>query len=145
MQMSKIHQHKLYVILLVVYVLFLFYLATVIRMPVEIDHIERNWLWGYHSRQPEIILDNILNICAFVPVGLLLGLIVPRHKMLAAVLGGLFISETIECSQLIWKLGAFDVDDFFNNTVGAFLGGLIAVVVIRMGRKRLICKFLCRF
>ena len=36
-----------------------------------------------------------------------------------AVLVGLFVSETIECSQLIWQRVTFDVDDLMNNTIGA--------------------------
>jgi hypothetical protein len=36
----------------------------------------------------------------------------------------------LECSQLIWQRGTFDVNDLMNNTIGALVGGLIAVVVI---------------
>jgi glycopeptide antibiotics resistance protein len=39
------------------------------------------------------------------------------------------VTETIECSQLIWQRGTFDVKDLQNNTLGAFLGG--AAVVVR--------------
>lgn len=52
------------------------------------------------------------------------------------MLVGLFLSETIECSQLIWHKGTFDVDDLFNNTVGALLGGLVVVLVIWIRKKK---------
>ena len=42
-----------------------------------------------------------------------------------ALLVGLLVSLVIECSQLIWSRGIFDVDDLFNNTFGALIGGLI--------------------
>lgn len=46
------------------------------------------------------------------------------------------MSETIECAQLIWQRGSFDVNDLMNNTIGAMVGGLIAVAVIN-GTQRL--------
>lgn len=38
----------------------------------------------------------------------------------------MFMSLTIEFSQLIWHRGVFDVNDLFNNTLGAVIGGVIA-------------------
>ena len=43
---------------------------------------------------------------------------------------------TIEFSQLIWHRGVFDVNDLFNNALGAMIGGVIAVAVIN-GTQRL--------
>ena len=63
--------------------------------------------------------DVINNILAFMPIGILVGLLSVRYRLLKAILAGLFLSETIECSQLIWKRGVFDVDDLLNNTLGA--------------------------
>lgn len=130
MGLTKQRQHKLCVTLLVSYVLALLCAAIVIRTPVEKDFIKTDFFWGYHSNEQIIFWDNVYNICAFIPLGILVGLCVPQYKILAAGSLGLFISETIECSQLIWKLGAFDVDDLFNNTIGSLAGGLIAVLVI---------------
>ena len=48
---------------------------------------------------------------------------------------GLFLSETIECSQLIWHKGTFDVDDLFNNTVGAIMGALIVLLTTWIRKK----------
>lgn len=45
--------------------------------------------------------------------------------MLNALLVGLLVSLVIECSQLTLKRGVFDVDDLFNNSVGALIGGAI--------------------
>ena len=49
--------------------------------------------------------------------------------MLKAFLAGLVLSMAIEGSQLVWKRGVFDVDDIFNNAMGAVIGGVIAFVV----------------
>ena len=54
----------------------------------------------------------------------------------AFIISGLFIFETIECSQLIWERGVFDVDDILNNTIGAYVGELIAVMVVGIKNTR---------
>ena len=124
---------KVYIILLVVYVVVLFCTAIVLRKPMESEYIIRRLFMGWHSGQ-SALWNNILNIAAFVPVGLLIGMIVPRYKLLAASLAGMFLSESFECFQLILRRGVFDVDDLFNNVVGSLIGGLIAVVVIKVSR-----------
>jgi len=58
------------------------------------------------------------------------GLVARKYRLVKAVLFGLFVSETIECSQLIWQRGTFDVNDLMNNTIGAMIGGIIAIAVI---------------
>lgn len=117
--------------LLVVYLLFTFYLTVVSRATSGIDNIRTEWLEGYKSihdvyGNPE----NYLNILLFVPIGCLVGLVVRKNRLMYAVLVGLFVSETIECAQLIWQRGTFDVNDLMNNTIGAMIGGVIAVAVI---------------
>jgi len=72
----------------------------------------------------------ILNIVCFIPVGLLVGLLFEKHRWAKAWLVGLLVSLTIESSQLIWHRGVFDVNDLFNNALGALIGGFIAVGVI---------------
>ena len=49
---------------------------------------------------------------------------------------GLLVSLTIEFSQLIWYRGVFDVNDLFNNALGALIGGVIAVGIVRICSKR---------
>ena len=122
---------KVYIILLAVYTLVLTCSAIICRAP-RADVIYTDLFWGYLSDERYLFWDNIYNIAAFVPLGLLIGLIVPRYKLMVASLFGLFLSETFECFQLILRRGVFDVDDLFNNVVGALIGGLIAVVVIKV-------------
>ena len=124
---------KVYIILLAVYVIVLVCSAIIFRSPRETDVIAVELFWSWSSSQ-QLLWNNLINIAAFVPVGLLIGMIVPRYKLLAASLAGMFLSETFECFQLILRRGVFDVDDLFNNVVGALIGGLIAVVVIKVSR-----------
>ena len=123
--------------ILAVYLIFTFYLTVVSRASSSNDSIRTEWLEGYKSiHDVYASSENYLNILLFVPIGFLLGLVARKYRLIYAVLVGLFVSETIECAQLIWHKGTFDVNDLMNNTIGAMIGGLIAVGVIN-GTQRL--------
>lgn len=133
----KRNREIVYVAILIVYVVATLCITLLKREPLDYSSIRTEWFWGYKTDNPQIFYgDNIYNILLFLPIGCLVGLIAPKHKLLAAVLVGLFLSETIECSQLIWHRGMFDVDDLFNNTLGAFIGGLTIVLMIWIKKKR---------
>ena len=122
-------------VMLAVYLIYTFYLTVVSRESSGKDIIRTEWF-----RDNIIVFftnsQNLLNILLFVPIGCLVGLATKKYKLVYAVLVGLFVSETIECSQLIWKKGTFDVDDLMNNTIGALIGGLIAVIVMSRYKRR---------
>ena len=65
----------------------------------------------------------------------LVALLSRRHRVAKALLAGLLLSLSVECSQLLWSRGVFDVDDIFNNAAGAVLGGLIVVAMIDYARR----------
>lgn len=80
-----------------------------------------------------------------MPIGVLVRMTAKKNRLLLSTLVGLFLSETIECSQLIWQRGTFDVNDLLNNTLGAFFGGLIVVLGTFFMRKREECvTSMCR-
>lgn len=125
------------IVLLIIYIVVTLCFVLLTREYTNKASIQTEWFWGYKVDNPRILYaDNLRNILLFLPIGCLVGLIAPKHKLLAATLVGLFLSETIECSQLIWHRGTFDVDDLFNNTVGALLGGLVVVLVLWIRNKR---------
>ena len=133
----KANKTSVYIAILIVYVAVLLCVTLLTREYTGKFLIRTEWFWGYRSDNPRILYgDNLINILLFIPVGCLVGLIASKHKLLAAVLTGLFLSETIECSQLIWHRGSFDVDDLFNNTVGAFLGSLIIMLTVWIRKKK---------
>jgi glycopeptide antibiotics resistance protein len=73
---------------------------------------------------------NILaNTVCFMPFGFLLPLITkkPCNILLTGFIGLLF-SALIETSQLVFKIGVFDVDDIILNTAGVILGYVAARV-----------------
>lgn len=81
-------------------------------------------------------LDTLANIGMMVPLALFLG-VATRHPLivLAAVS---VLSAIIEATQAVAPaLGRrCDTDDWFMNTVGALLGTLVAVVILRVERRR---------
>ena len=124
-------------VLFAVYLIFTFYITVVSRASSGKDLMRTEWFDGYKSIHDVYAnSENYLNILLFVPIGCLAGLVSKKYRLIHAVLVGLFVSETIECSQLIWQRGTFDVNDLMNNTIGAMIGGLIAVAVIH-GTQRL--------
>lgn len=70
------------------------------------------------------VAANLLgNVVAFVPFGLFLpGLINNRYGYIGMTILSLDMSLLIELSQLISKVGSFDVDDLFLNTIGGLIG-----------------------
>lgn len=65
------------------------------------------------------------NILAFVPFGFFLPYIKKVYRRFWRVaLLTFFFSQTIEVTQLVTKVGSFDVDDILLNTVGGMLGYL---------------------
>ena len=71
----------------------------------------------------------MLNICGniigFIPFGFFLPILQPRCKRVwVVVLSGMLVSLLVESIQLISKVGCFDVDDIFLNTLGVLIGVL---------------------
>ena len=65
----------------------------------------------------------VQNILVFVPFGFTLSSIFKHRSRLLIPLGISFsVSLLIEVSQLLLRSGLFEVDDLFNNTLGALIG-----------------------
>ena len=83
------------------------------------------------------VLQLILNVLLFVPLGFFVRVLGGRGILTAAV-AGLAVSALVETTQLtgVWGLypcayRVFDVDDLVTNTSGAVLGSLVALLVPR--------------
>jgi glycopeptide antibiotics resistance protein len=117
---------------LFVYIVFVFFITLLSRGASDENKINIYWLWSDKCPKESIIYtDYPLNVLLFVPIGFLVCSITTRFRLIKALLVGLFVSETIECSQLIWNRGTFDVNDLLNNTLGALVGGIIACLLLR--------------
>lgn len=80
----------------------------------------------------------VLNIIMLVPFGMLLPLLNNRFRKFKWTLGAsLILTLTIETMQLVTGYGVFDVDDIFNNILGAIMGyGIVmTAITLREGKK----------
>lgn len=80
----------------------------------------------------------ILNICMFVPFGLLLPICVQRfRKWWKTYLLGFLFTVFIEGTQLVTGRGIFELDDLLGNTVGTMIGyGIFAVLFFQYQKKK---------
>ena len=80
-----------------------------------------------------VILNIWGNIIAFMPFGLFLPIYAKRCRNLwMTVLYSFELSLLVELLQLVFKVGSFDVDDLFLNTVGGLFGYLVYKVIVRL-------------
>lgn len=77
-----------------------------------------------HQLGWESFLVNIVgNVMAFAPFGFVLPIISPNcRKFFNILLLSVEFTITIELLQLLLKVGIFDVDDIFMNTLGGVIG-----------------------
>lgn len=83
-----------------------------------------------------VILNLLGNVAAFMPFGFFIPIL--RKKPAGALLVvclSFDLSLLIEIMQLIFKVGTFDVDDLFLNTLGGLAGYLCLKLLQRLNRK----------
>lgn len=61
------------------------------------------------------------NIAIFAPLGAFVGLL-SRMKWIGAIACSFLVSLSLECAQIVFSMGTFDVDDLILNTLGGLLG-----------------------
>lgn len=77
------------------------------------------------------------NVAGFIPFGFILPLISRNARgFFFITFSGFTLSLAVETFQLISKLGCFDVDDLFMNTIGAAIGYLMFAVSHYIYRKK---------
>ena len=88
-------------------------------------HIEIMPFWNYPDiwnrvDYPADLIEVLLNVALFVPIGLLLGGIGFKTKKI--LLSGIFLSGIIEVSQFAFCKGLCKTDDVMHNTLGCVIG-----------------------
>lgn len=71
------------------------------------------------------VLENIL---MFVPIGFALSVIFKKHRVIIPLLISFSLSLCIEICQLLLHSGVFELDDLFNNTLGAVIGIILSLL-----------------
>lgn len=112
------------VALLLLEYIFVFFCSTVIfRVSGETRHYNFHPFWSYD--RPDLLVENIMNVVVFIPVGLLSGIAFKQLTWRKALLIGCGISVTIEALQFIFMCGFSEVDDVMHNTVGCMIGYIL--------------------
>lgn len=88
-------------------------------------HIEIMPFWNYSNiwnrvDYPADLIEVLLNVVLFVPIGLLLGGLGFKTKKI--LLSGIFLSGIIEVSQFAFCKGLCETDDVMHNTLGCVIG-----------------------
>jgi len=83
---------------------------------------------------PGAVVDAVLNVGVFMPLGLLLAAAAIRLPV--ALLIGLMLSVTIELSQFVVQVGrTSDINDLITNTTGTVLGWALGAAVVHIRRR----------
>lgn len=107
--------------LLLIEYIFLLFCSTVIFRPTgETRQYDFHPFWSYD--RPELLVENIMNVVVFIPIGLLLGCAFKQSTWWKALLIGCSISITIEALQFWFMRGFSELDDVMHNTVGCLIG-----------------------
>ena len=113
-------------ILLSLIVSFVF-VMTLFRIPSKEDvsfclkPFESYWISA--EGNIEVMLQIIINIVMFIPIGFLLPCCFKLYEKYRYVLLTVVkVSISIELFQLIFKIGSFEIDDVINNVFGTMIG-----------------------
>ena len=107
-------------LLLIEYVFLIFCSTVIFRATVETRPYDFHPFWSYD--RPELLVENIMNVAVFIPVGLLLGVAFKHMTWWKALLIGCSISVTIEALQFCFMKGFSELDDVMHNTLGCIFG-----------------------
>lgn len=99
--------------------------------------------WSYRAylsgENPNFLVENIMNVLVFMPVGILIGTQLSQKGWLVALLVGAGISVSIESLQYFLRRGFSEVDDVVHNTIGCILGYILViglrVIVLRRAKR----------
>jgi hypothetical protein len=100
----------------------------VLEVPTEyrIDrsHADRDDKYAFPTRG--LLVDILLNILGFLPLGWLVAIGARRRAVRSAILIGLLLSAAMEFGQTIFVTRTPDLVDVASNTLGAALGAMLA-------------------
>lgn len=119
-------------LLAIEYVILVYCVTVVFRECTE--NVGHNFMpfWSYEAIENgrnDLLAENIMNVVAFVPVGLLLSCVSRQLKWLMVLLIAVGISVSIEALQYYFHKGFSEFDDVFHNTLGCTIGIMIIAII----------------
>lgn len=128
-------------ILLGIYLEVLFAFTLLLRIPTDQRRIKIKVFWSwehiYQNKSLGLLIDNVLNLLMFFPVGCL-GFVLTKGKIKVryVFLFGVIFSAIIELAQLFLCRGYFEWDDILHNAFGCGVGYCIMLYTEKCIRKR---------
>lgn len=94
-------------------------IGTSHRYELEMFWSYKEWIFGGNV---ELGMEVINNIALFFPLGFLLNDALKKASFWKVLMLSMFLSIAVESTQLVYKIGLFELDDIINNTMGAMAG-----------------------
>lgn len=113
--------------LLIEYVILLLISTVFLRSNQQLRQYNFHPFWSYNeimAGKEDLIVENVMNIVVFIPVGLLAGFAL-NIKWWKVSLMGMGVSSIIEILQFVFKRGFSEVDDLIHNVAGCVIGFVI--------------------
>lgn len=86
--------------------------------------------------EPVLFEEILLNVLLYIPMGYLLPFIFRKLKARHVIVIALGCSAATEVTQLLCRIGLFEVDDILNNTMGCAIGLLLYWCIVRHGLRQ---------
>lgn len=113
--------------------IFLLYCSTIFSRTVQLERkFNFRPLWTYEAileGEKIYVAEVIMNVVAFIPVGLMLGFSFPSSNWKKVLIAAFFLSISIEVLQFCMMCGFSELDDVIHNTLGCIIGyGLYSLI-----------------
>lgn len=118
----RIQLRRLLRVMFVEYLVLLFCSTVVFRDVAPPISIKFMLFKGYFNGDKRLLIDALLNVAIFIPIGFCSSVFLRFPKWLKILLLSVSLSCTIELSQYILSRGCCDTNDVMNNAIGGMIG-----------------------
>ena len=92
----------------------------------------KSYVRVFKENDPELLLQIIMNIVIFIPMGFLLPCcFVVFERYLYILLAAFILSLSIEWVQGVCHIGFFELNDILNNIIGTILGVMLHAIFLK--------------
>ncbi len=118
----RIQLRRLLRVMFVEYLILLFCSTIIFREDSVNAYVNFIPYRGYFTGDIRMLMDALLNVAIFIPIGFCSSVFLRFPKWLKILLLSISLSCTIELSQYILSRGCCDTNDVMNNAIGGLMG-----------------------
>lgn len=118
----RIQLRRLLRVMFVEYLILLFCSTIIFRDDSANAGVKYALFKGYFTGDMRMLMDALLNVAIFIPIGFCSSVFLRFPKWLKILLLSISLSCTIELSQYILSRGCCDTNDVMNNAIGGLMG-----------------------